>query len=70
MKLRAALMIAGAVAISSPAASSNGAQTTATAQESRSEQRDFPWDLLGLLGLAGLLGLRRNDDHRTDTTRR
>ena len=32
--------------------------------------QDFPWGLLGILGLAGLLGMkRRDDDVRVDTTR-
>jgi hypothetical protein len=44
--------------------------TATETQERRSEGRDndFPWDLLGLLGLAGLLGLRQKGhdvDHQT-----
>ena len=67
-----AFAIAAALAMSTPAASAQpaaGAQTTSAAQEQRSNDRGFPWDLLGLLGLAGLLGLRRNNDDRTHTTR-
>jgi hypothetical protein len=34
-------------------------------QDRIADQRsgEFPWDLLGLLGLAGLLGLRRDSDN-------
>jgi len=38
----------------------NGTTTT----EDQGDDNDFPWDLLGLLGLAGLFGLKRRDrDH-------
>jgi MYXO-CTERM domain-containing protein len=33
------------------------------------EDRDFPWGLLGLLGLAGLLGRRKTETVHVDTTR-
>jgi ribosomal protein L12E/L44/L45/RPP1/RPP2 len=50
-----------------PAAAQQVGNDTGTAtetQERRSEGQtnEFPWDMLGLLGLAGLLGLRRRHD--------
>lgn len=61
--LAAAALLAGPAV---PAAAQQGLNDTGVAtetQERRSEGQtnEFPWDLLGLLGLAGLLGLRRRD---------
>ena len=60
--------IIAAAALSVPVA----AQATANVDDRMTETQDrvadgtdgdFPWDLLGLLGLAGLLGLRRPSDN-------
>ncbi len=66
-----AMMVAAAIATLGAAAApaqqtGNDTGTATETQERRSEGQtnEFPWDLLGLLGLAGLLGLRRRDtDH-------
>lgn len=65
----AALAFLAAAAFAAPAAAQQTGNDTGIAtetQERRSEGQtnDFPWDLLGLIGLAGLLGLRRRDDGR------
>jgi MYXO-CTERM domain-containing protein len=39
-----------------------GVATETQERRSEGQDSDFPWDLLGLLGLAGLLGLRRRGD--------
>jgi hypothetical protein len=64
--LAAAALLVG---LTSPAPAQQTGNDTGVAtetQERRSEGQtnEFPWDLLGLLGLAGLLGLRRRDDSR------
>ena len=38
-----------------------GVATETQERRSEGQTNEFPWDLLGLLGLAGLLGLRRRD---------
>jgi hypothetical protein len=55
------------VGLTVPAAAQQTGNDTGIAtetQERRSEGQtnEFPWDLLGLIGLAGLLGLRRRSD--------
>lgn len=71
-RLLLSLMGAATLAASSSAAlaqqTGNDAGVATETMERRSEgqDNDFPWDLLGLLGLAGLLGLKRHDhDHGT-----
>ena len=58
----AALLMLGAAA--APAQQTGGATGVPTETQERvaeGQDNDFPWDLLGLLGLAGLLGLKRRD---------
>ena len=60
-----AVLAATALAVSSPAFAQS--ETTTTVQ--REEQREFPWGLLGLLGLAGLIPRKRETHvHPTTTT--
>jgi hypothetical protein len=62
------------LAVSSPVVAQTGGTTgtttgTTTDMEDDNDN-DFPWGLLGLIGLAGLLGRKRDDDrHRTTTHR-
>jgi MYXO-CTERM domain-containing protein len=62
---RHAALAALALAAASPApvlAQDNaGGTDTQYDVQTREEDDDFPWGLLGLLGLAGLLGLRRKE---------
>lgn len=61
-----ALLAATALAVSSPAFAQ---QTETTTTVEREEQREFPWGLLGLLGLAGLIPRKRETHvHPTTTT--
>ena len=60
-----AALAATALAVSSPAFAQ--AETTTTVE--REERREFPWGLLGLLGLAGLIPRKRETHiHPTTTT--
>jgi len=62
------LTLAVAATLLLPVAASATAGTTvdgnmaATTYETEDDDNDFPWGLLGLIGLAGLLG-RKRDDH-------
>ena len=42
--------------------------TTVTTQAADDDDNDFPWGLLGLLGLAGLIPRKRNHDVHTERT--
>ena len=70
MKRKHAAWAAAALLALSPAAApaqqtGDDANVPTETQERRSDgQNDFPWDLLGLLGLAGLLGLRQRGTDR------
>ncbi|HVL79893.1 MAG TPA: WGxxGxxG family protein [Sphingomicrobium sp.] len=59
-------VLAGAIVASQPSFGQTRPDTgipTETQDRMRMQgQNQFPWDLLGLLGLAGLLGLRRGHD--------
>jgi hypothetical protein len=73
MRTRSSALLAAAAFAMLGASGASAQQTgndTSIATETQERHaegsdNDFPWDLLGLLGLAGLLGLRkRDDDHR------
>lgn len=60
-----AILAATAMTLSTPAFAQ--AETTTTVE--REERREFPWGLLGLLGLAGLIPRKRETHvHPTTTT--
>jgi MYXO-CTERM domain-containing protein len=64
--IQSGILIAATLAVLSPAAAvaqdgNRDAEYTTT--QTREDDDDFPWGLLGLLGLAGLLGLKRRE-HR------
>ena len=59
------ILTAAALAVLSPAAAlaqDTNADAGYTTAQTREDDDDFPWGLLGLLGLAGLLGLKRRND--------
>jgi hypothetical protein len=62
----AALSVAGpAAATTAGAGTTTDTVTTAPAPRD-DDDHDFPWGLLGLIGLAGLLGRKRDDTIRVD----
>ena len=64
------------VAMTPGTASAQNGTTTTTMDDpalatpvQRDDDKDFPWGLIGVIGLAGLLGRKRNhDDARVDRT--
>lgn len=58
----AALASLGSSAVAQQTGNDTSIATETQERRSEGQTNDFPWDLLGLLGLAGLLGLRRKDD--------
>lgn len=55
--LGAAMLVPAAASATAPVAD------TAVPYEREDDDADFPWGLLGLIGLAGLLGRKRDHDH-------
>ena len=67
----AALVGAVALTVAVPVAAQSTTDTTTTQPVEREDDNEFPWGLLGLLGLAGLIPRKRETHvHPTDTTRR
>ena len=64
---KAAIIAAAVLSIPMSAQAQTGTtdDRVSETQDRIADQRsgEFPWDLLGLLGLAGLLGLRRDSDN-------
>lgn len=66
------LIAATVLAIATPATSALAQATTTdpmatTAVPVEEDDNEFPWGLLGLIGLAGLLGRKRDNDHNRRT---
>lgn len=55
------LLLVAALLASHPAAAQD--TTFATTTQTEEDDNDFPWGLLGLLGLAGLIPRRKKDVH-------
>lgn len=64
MVTTAALATVAFAPMASAQAAGDTATTTVPADNDGDD--DFPWGLLGLIGLAGLLGRKRDDRVRTD----
>ncbi|MDQ3140308.1 MAG: WGxxGxxG-CTERM domain-containing protein [Pseudomonadota bacterium] len=69
--IAASIGLAGLSPVAASAAAVSDANVTTIPYQE--EENDFPWGLLGLIGLAGLLGRKRDDVHvdrrdPTDTT--
>ena len=60
--LAAMAATAGPSALAQQTGNDTGIATETQERRSEGQDNDFPWDLLGLLGLAGLYGLKRRDD--------
>ena len=62
-----AVLAATALAVSMPAIAQPTTETTTTVE--REQRNEFPWGLLGLIGLAGLIPRKRETHvHPTTTT--
>ena len=65
------LLAVVALSAAVPVAAQGTTDTMTTAPVQREDDNDFPWGLLGLLGLAGLIPRKRETHvHPADATRR
>lgn len=58
-----AALLLGSAVLGPQAVSAQDTMVTTTTTETEEEDSDFPWGLLGLLGLAGLIPRRRKEVH-------